>query len=267
MKNQTEFLAEAIPHEIKFSGIPIEECEFDLTNLPLDIVKIGAYRLKNSMFKNHLYWYGYEFQEQLDSQTRTAFINRLKGINGESLPAPLLRKIIELPMNALSSKISSYKITNFIYPLSGRSKLVTQMIRVIGEWLSRDIKSCAFELVKTAPINIEFDWEQFKRDFGSEPAYEQQLQHVENQILPFIRELDYFSLAHSVKPKYRPYIKNFLDFSDLSMVEEYAALKGQKLLVVDDINTSGSTLNEILRILNKVNANCNIFIYTLLGRP
>lgn len=40
-------------------------------------------------------------------------------------------------------------------------------------------------------------------------------------------------------------------------------LKGNKILIVDDMNTSGSTLDEIVRILGTVNNNCEIYIYTL----
>lgn len=42
-------------------------------------------------------------------------------------------------------------------------------------------------------------------------------------------------------------------------------LKGNKILIVDDMNTSGSTLDEIVRILGTVNNNCEIYIYTLIG--
>ena len=38
------------------------------------------------------------------------------------------------------------------------------------------------------------------------------------------------------------------------------------ILRVDDINTSGSTLREPLRIINEINSNCNIYIYTLIGK-
>ena len=82
--------------------------------------------------------------------------------------------------------------------------------------------------------------------------------------MPTIEKLDYFSLAASVKPKYRRYIKNFFDFSEED-VKRINNLQGKKILIVDDINTSGSTLNEILRIVRKINPDCEIFIYTHIG--
>ena len=43
-------------------------------------------------------------------------------------------------------------------------------------------------------------------------------------------------------------------------------LDAKNILIVDDINTSGSTLRELLRIINEINSNCNIYIYTLIGK-
>ena len=52
---------------------------------------------------------------------------------------------------------------------------------------------------------------------------------------------------------------------DMTLTNSYARAQGQNILVVDDINTSGSTLDEILRVLNRVNRNANIFVFTLIG--
>ena len=39
-----------------------------------------------------------------------------------------------------------------------------------------------------------------------------------------------------------------------------------KLLIVDDINTSGATLTEILRIIKAINNEAQIYIFTLIGK-
>ena len=46
----------------------------------------------------------------------------------------------------------------------------------------------------------------------------------------------------------------------------YATIREQNVLVIDDVTTSGSTLNEILRSLRIVNDDNNITIFSLIGR-
>lgn len=48
----------------------------------------------------------------------------------------------------------------------------------------------------------------------------------------------------------------------------FSKLRGNNILVVDnnDINTAGSTIHEILRKLGKINNNCNIYVFTLIGK-
>ena len=75
--------------------------------------------------------------------------------------------------------------------------------------------------------------------------------------------LDYFSIAKNIKSKYRKYIMNYLK-PETNIAKE--TLDAKNILIVDDINTSGSTLRELLRIINEINSNCNIYIYTLIGK-
>lgn len=89
--------------------------------------------------------------------------------------------------------------------------------------------------------------------------------YINSELMPKLKSLDYFSIAQIVKSKYRPYITGFLDFKNIDDCNRFANLQGSDILVVDDINTTGSTLHEILRKLGKLNNNCNIYIYTLIG--
>lgn len=154
-----------------------------------------------------------------------------------------------------------------MYPKSNRSNLVQTMIEEIGKATSRDMKRCSFELIKKLPSNILFDWQMFEDDHvGNEQSYKDIKNYVENILLPKVHSLEYFSLAKNVKPKYRKYIQNYLKFDTEEHKKAFENLNGENILVVDDINTSGSTLQEILRIIGSINISCNIFIYTLIGR-
>lgn len=235
-------------------------------NLPDDLIEICPPQLYKSSIRNRIYWFGYMFSEKSSSKDRSDFIHYIKGLSEKKMPEHELVQFIELPLGELDKRVDMYQIDSFVYPTSGRSKLVTKMIEVIGNYTSRDIRNCSYELVKSAPVDIEFDWDMLERDTADDPnKYAQMRSYAETIIMPAIQDLDYFSLAKNVKPKYRKYIKNFLSFSDEVSAERFSRLQGDNVLVVDDINTSGATINEILRILDKVNSGCNIFVYTLIG--
>lgn len=52
-----------------------------------------------------------------------------------------------------------------------------------------------------------------------------------------------------------------------SMDEELcASIRNQNILIIDDVTTSGSTLNEILRTLRILNEDNDITIFSLIGR-
>ena len=239
---------------------------FDYTyNLPSDIIHIQPPQLYKSIEGNNVYWFGYMFNDDVSSKDRTSFINYLKGIGDDKISASDLKHLIELPLDELNNNINLYHIDCFVYPLSNRSELVSTMVKTINRWTSREMDRLSFELVKSAPKDIGFDWKSFSSDYERDPLrYKQMSKYIEDKLLPKIHQLDYFSLAHNVKPKYRPYIQNFLKMSE-SDIEILSRLQGDNILVVDDINTSGSTIQEIIRIISSVNSNCNIYIYTLIG--
>lgn len=252
---------------IKISGVLFKNNEFKFNffnDSDQDIIRLASYKLNCTKFRNNVYWFGYRFEENVSSSQRAAFINYIKGLSG-NISEKDLRQFIELPLFSLKKQFSTYNIDCFVYPRSQRSQLVNKMIEIIAE-CTLHIPRINFELVKNAPTEIMFDWYAFDSIYKGQQGYKQMEEYINNNILPKIKELDYFSLAKNVKPKYRPFITNYLDFPDIEKLEQFKRLKGNNILIVDDVNTSGSTLNEILRILNKVNQDCNIFIYTLIGR-
>ena len=241
---------------------------FDYTyNYPADIVNLVSPQLYKASHNNRIYWFGYEFNPDVPSAQRRGFIDYVKGISDNKMSDGQLEKFIQIPLKELDSIVNTYQIDCFIYPGSGRSPLVRKMISAISRITSRDMTKCSIELVKSAPTDISFDWESFEADYADDSnRYKQAKEYVENVLLPKIKNLDYFSLANTVKPKYRKYITNLFQLSDKE-IDKLSGLQGSNILVVDDINTSGSTIDEILRILEKINPNCKIFIYTLIGHP
>ena len=55
-------------------------------------------------------------------------------------------------------------------------------------------------------------------------------------------------------------------FADKADEELCASIRKQNVLIIDDVTTSGSTLNEILRTLRILNEDNDITIFSLIGR-
>lgn len=239
---------------------------FDYTyNYPEDIIHLFRRKVYSTAFKGNMYYFGYEFSENASSKQRADFIHFIKGIGDKKITHHELVQFIENPLNELNKLIGMQSIDCFVYPTSKRSNLVQDIIDVMNSFSSRDSHKVSYQLVKAAPTDIQFDWEAFEQDYEDDMnRYNQAKDYVENTLLPAIHNLDYFSLAKNVKPKYRKYIQNFLDMTE-SDAEKFSRLKGQRILVVDDINTSGATLNEILKAIWRINTGCEIYIFTLIG--
>lgn len=239
---------------------------FDYTyDYPDDILDIVPPKLYKSARSDYVYWFGYKFKDNVSSKVRSDFIHFLKGLRDPSITQSELEQFISLPLKELNKQISTFDIDCIVYPISGRSKIVNSILQQTTRYISRASSKCSFGLVKSAPVDIEFDWDLFELENSDNVNYDQMVKYVEEVILPKIHSLDYFSLARDVKPKYRKYIANFLNFDEKSL-EKFQSLHGENILIIDDINTSGSTIDEIVRILRKIDKQSKIYIFTLIGR-
>ena len=149
------------------------------------------------------------------------------------------------------------------------------MLRYIYRFAQPTLRK--MELVKALPSNITFDMDAFEQSYlndvleNGRPRYtEAQKEEVRlsiNNMLELIHQKDYFTIAKDVKKsRFRPFIIQFLKFSSEADKELYATIRKQNVLVIDDVTTSGSTLNEILRSLRIVNDDNDITIFSLIGR-
>ena len=230
-----------------------------------DLVKLNEPDIHETSLLGNPYWFGYTFYDK-SSKSRTRFIKWLKGLCNSKPTEGFYREFIARPMNLLDRKIGLRNIDLFMYPTSGRSNLVQKMIDVCGFMTQRDMKRVSVDVVKRMPDEVTFDWERFYTDYDVDAhAKEQIMDYVNSVLLPKIRSSEYFSLSEIVKPKYRKYISNYLTIESEDNKKFDAIKNAENILVVDDINTTGSTLYELLSIIKKFNENANIYIFTLIG--
>lgn len=219
------------------------------------------------------FYYGYEFAEQVDGSTRTAFIKHVKfsePINDN----PYLSKFIRNAIDNLSHKINLYDYNLVVMPES-TSKVNQYMLRYIYRFAQPTLRK--MELVKALPANISFDMDAFEQLYLDDVLENGRARYTETQkeevrrsinlMLDLIHKKEYFTIAKDVrKNRFRPYMMQFLKFANKADEELCANIRKQNVLIIDDVATSGSTINEILRTLRILNEDNDIAIFSLIGR-
>ena len=258
--------------ELIKDGISIENDKVILNtdnDLDNDIMNIIYPDIYKSDFGGNIYYFGYRFNDSANRKDRTTIIHWLKGIGDDIIDDSSLRKFIRKPLLKLNKEENLSTFDAILYPRSNRSNLIKIIVNEIYKLTPHQLERNSYELIKNLPNKIQFDWKAFNADFDGEindNQYTQIYDYVENTLMPKIHNLTYFSIADNVKPKYRQYIQNYLLYPNEESENAIKAIQNGKLLIVDDINTSGSTLTEILRIVHNINNNCEIYIFTLIGK-
>ena len=237
-----------------------------------DIVSLTGTGYQVEAFGNCFY-YGYEFAEQVDGAVRSAFIKHVK-FSGPIQENPDLATFIKKAVDNLSHKINLYDYDLVVMPESS-SKVNDYMLRYIYRFAQPTLRK--MELVKNLPANITFDMDAYEQQYlddvleNGRPRYtaaqKDEAKQSINQMLDLIHKKDYFTIAKDVrKSRFRPYMMQFLKFASKADEQLCAIIRQQNVLIVDDIATSGSTINEILRTLRILNEDNNITIFSLIGR-
>lgn len=219
------------------------------------------------------FYYGYEFSEQIESSIRTAFIKYVK-FTDSLQDTPDLTNFIKKAVDNLHKKINLYNFDLVVMPESS-SKVNQYMLRYIYRFAQPTLYKMT--LVKALPSNISFDMKAYEEQYLNDiledgrPRYseaaKEQAKNSINAMLEMIHQKDYFTIAKDVKKsRLRPYIMNFLKFKSDEDKELCSLIRQQNVLVIDDVTTSGSTLNEVLRTLRILNEDNEITIFSLIGR-
>lgn len=233
-----------------------------------DIVHLTGPELHKSEFSGNIYYFGYEFNANIPSKDRTAFIQFLKGYGPTKIKDSDFIQFANRPMKALDKSINLSDVDAVIYPVSKLNDVVRKLVSVVSNFMPHNIEYISYEVIKNTPNNISFDYNAFAADRGGKQSqsYKDSLPYIKI-MMDKIHSSEYFSIARDVKSKYRKFIQNYLTLDNTEdTISIRNLIQANKILIIDDINTSGSTLNEILRILRNFNHTSEVFVYTLIGR-
>ena len=234
--------------------------DFD-TDKDSDIVVLTK-SIQHLQLYGNTFYFAYEFDDSVDSNTRTRFIHDFKF---DGIPFTVRSKFITRAVDSLDKETNLDSFSTIVYPES-KSTVVSDILEYIYMCSHKPMRS--FKLVKSLPKDIEFDYEAFTQTRLANGNYtDAQKQEVLNNIksmMDSIHQLDYFSIARNSKYKYRKYIKDFYRFEDALQEKDYKMIADEKVLLVDDVTTSGATLALLLQTL-KCNMPKEVVIFSLIG--
>lgn len=270
-KNLKQISDFEIQEGIKYN-LSLDTFTFDFNNdNSTDIIQLQKVGYQITAF-NHCYYYGYEFEKNIDKKLRTDFIKSLKFPNGK-ISEKDKEKFIKNAVNKLDNDISLplYKIV--VYPES-MSELNREMLQYLDMFAYPNL--IKMELIKSLPSKIEFDYKRFKievldsilpngRNRYTESQKNEAIKNIQ-AMMDDIHNLQYFSIARDVKKtKYRKYIKNYYSFKNESDKQLFEFLLKTNVLIIDDIVTSGATMSQLINSLRTVNDSNNIVIFSLMA--
>jgi phosphoribosylpyrophosphate synthetase len=234
---------------------------------PGDLIDLFVTELKEATIFENTYLYGYKFNDDAPRNLRTPFIREMKEAFTGKTVSEIWEKFVIMPIILLAKRI---KDTNcVIFPDSQRTRLNYVMVRYIGRYVHRD-NLIRLSLIKKDRSDVTFDYLKFEND--------QKYSLTENKYNKYLKEIDkimdkinsssgYFSLAKEVsKSLYREYMRNYLEFSEKNLEYIAQSIDDKKVLLVDDINTSQSTIIEALNIINSIAIPKETIIFALLGK-
>ena len=217
--------------------------------------------------------YAYEFTDEVEGSLRSAFIKYLK-FSSDLANHHDITQFIQKAINNLSKHVNLYHYDLVVMPESS-SKVNQYMLRYLYRFAQPMLRE--IELVKALPENVQFDMQAYEKQYlddvleNGRPRYtaaqKDQVKRSIDDMMETIHNKDYFTIAKDVKKsRLRPYITSFLTFQSEQDKQLWTEVHDQNVLIIDDIATSGSTLNEVLRSLRIINDSNNITIFSLIGR-
>lgn len=253
------------------------EFNYDLDGVN-DIIPLVTNGVEKTSFQDiDFLYYAYGFSSTVDRNIRTEFIHNLKFSTDDDFVKER-NCFVRTAINRLGNAINLGMYDVLVYPETS-SPLLGEMVRVIYNWQRPKYGIVTFQLLKELPSRIMFDYDSFKISWldtivNNRPRYtEKQKAETLSKIqstMDDIHNLDYFSIARDVnKTKYRHFIENYLKFENERDKKIFDGLNNAKILIVDDIVTSGSTLEQILKTIATVrdpHKNNTITLFSLLGK-
>lgn len=258
-----------------------KEYTFDIDfdeNQDSDVIQFLEPYYFESKLDGDVFWFGYKFNDGVDSKLRKAFINFMKDVGYEKWVDPEdewsetyfdsngisesdLRTMIIQSVNHIG--LRNYDIDLIVSPESA-GRLTNSISRCLQDYLNIGRKIDYQQLIKAAPSEIRFNIEKCLKDIEEGnikvPSYvdEAYLKKIEHRI----KTADRFSMRQLVHPPVlRMYVDGIFKAPVMKPLES-----AESILIVDDFKTSGTTIRQMIKTIRTFNTDNVIYVYTLFGK-
>lgn len=214
---------------------------------PEDLVKLEGTCAHITKFNKCIRCYGYKINKTpLNKNSRNKFLSYIKS-ESTSMRLELINKCIEDFYSKCSIKDFDYVIKT-----PSKSSLNTDIINELNKFDDFQLIDASKKPVERLELDMDEINSKFKKDYKE--GFIKYLQHI----IDANKKSGKFSIS-TFKPQYRNFIKPMIAFGDVDIENNSST----NLLIIDDIFTSGSTINMVLKLLNDINFQGNIVILTL----
>jgi len=277
--NDKNILNEMAVHIIKddMNNIQFEyEWHKDRKGGIVDLVTPKLYQDKSYQFEAKVYYFGYKFNN--NAQGKKEFINYLKRINSveyEDIDNDLT-KFLRRPIIALSQKLNGLrKIDKIVYPGSDTSSLNKAIIYYIEKqngYAKNDFDN-TYEMIKNNIDSVIFNEQKFRIYLLNKNISESQIKEQIIEIKKKLATSKIFSIKewdYNNQIDLRQFFSNFLMFRNQKIINDIIDLdNNSNILLLDDLKTSGRTINEMLNYLKKLSdvkgKRHNYYVFTMFG--
>lgn len=226
---------------------------------------------------NLTYYYAYTFNPKTSGKLQKQFRTDLK----HSFTDPNVfygDEAFEFVENGILHLDSMKKLNSFDAVITtanyvGEETLAGKMAMLIWDEVPDTTLCGNIQLIKKMTQEVTFDENRAREALAKTNKYsteydrEQAIEELKNQFEIAKKKDEIFTMKHYQPVRGRAGFIDFLKFPTPKHQAFYEALKnGTEVLICDDFMTSGSTIKEIIRFLNSINANTNISVFVLIDQ-
>lgn len=203
----------------------------------------------SSRYDKTLQIYGaYKFHkgDHIDKQTRLLLMDQIKQLKNKRLKVDVIQKMIRKSIINFQKQFKSLSSFDLIVTPKSSSNILESIIKQMSYRTGKNTLITTQDIVKASIDQIRFDGKLIKGD----PELQEQVKGA------FVKD-NKGNLEFKLKtlsPRIRSNITHFLKFTDQTDRQILNAIVNGKILIVDDIYTSGTTLMQINRILREFGA-------------